>query len=105
MSKDLPGAAGDLAKSNPAVWEAYAALGAATANAGHLTERERRLVKLALAIGAGSEGAVHSHARRGVAEGLATEDLHQVALLAIGPLGLPRAVAAGTWIADITDKN
>ncbi|MCW8842570.1 MAG: carboxymuconolactone decarboxylase family protein [Rhodobacteraceae bacterium] len=104
MSKDLPGAAGDLAKSHPTIWSAYADLGAATAKAGDLTTRERRLVKLALAIGAGSEGAVHSHARRGLAEGVAEGDLHQVALLAIGPLGLPRAVAAGTWISDVTEK-
>ena len=27
----------------------------------------------------------------------------QVAMLAIGPLGLPRAVAAKTWIEDIDD--
>jgi AhpD family alkylhydroperoxidase len=105
MSRNLPGAAGDLAKNNPAVWEAYAALGAATAQAGGLSARERRLVKLALAVGAGSEGAVHSHTRRALAEGLTKEDLHQVTLLAIGPLGLPRAVAAGTWVADITEKN
>ncbi|WP_299793946.1 carboxymuconolactone decarboxylase family protein [uncultured Marivita sp.] len=104
MSNDLPGAAGALAKKHPQVWEAYAALGAATAGAGDLTERERRLVKLALAVGAASEGAVHSHTRRGLDEGIAASDLHQVALLAIGTLGLPRAVAAGTWIADVTDK-
>ena len=105
MTKELPGAAGKLAKENPAIWEAYAALGEATAAAGKLSDRERRLVKLALAIGAGSEGAVHSHTRRGVSEGISGDDLHQVALLAIGPLGLPRAVAAGTWISDITDKS
>lgn len=104
MSNDLPGAAGTLAKKHPQVWEAFAALGAATAGAGDLTERERRLVKLALAVGAASEGAVHSHTRRGLDEGIAVSDLHQVALLAIGTLGLPRAVAAGTWIADVTDK-
>ncbi len=103
MSKNLPGAAGDLAKTHPSIWAAYAELGAATAQAGGLSERERRLVKLALAIGAASEGAVHSHTRRGLAEGVAKDDLHQVALLAIGPLGLPRAVAAGTWISDVTD--
>ena len=105
MSKDLPGAAGDLAEDNPEVWKAYAALGEATASAGELSERERRLVKLALAIGVGSEGAVHSHTRRGVSEGISSTDLHQVALLAIGPLGLPRAVAAGTWISDVTDAS
>ncbi|WP_170347669.1 carboxymuconolactone decarboxylase family protein [Ruegeria atlantica] len=85
------------------MWDAYSALGSATAEAGNLTERERRLVKLALAIGAASEGAVHSHARRGLAEGIPVEDLQQVALLAIGPHGFPRAVAAGTWISDVTE--
>lgn len=104
MSNDLPGAAGNLAAAHPEVWDAYASLGAATASAGGLSVRERRLVKLALAIGAGSEGAVHSHARRGLAEDIGQQDLHQVALLAIGPLGLPRAVAAGTWISDVTES-
>ena len=101
MSKKMPGAAGDLADAYPDVWKGYAALGEAAANAGPLTDRERRLVKLALAIGAGSEGAVHSHTRRGKAEGIEDTALMQVALLAIGPLGLPRAVAAKTWIEDI----
>lgn len=103
MTKDLPGAAGNLAKSYPAVWDAYAALGEATANAGNLSARERRLVKLALAVGAGSEGAVHSHTRRALAEGISKCDLEQVALQAIGPLGFPQAVAAGTWISDVAD--
>jgi alkylhydroperoxidase/carboxymuconolactone decarboxylase family protein YurZ len=102
MTKKLPGAAGDLQEKHPAVWQAYAALGEATATAGALSDRERRLVKLALAIGGGSEGAVHSHARRALAEEIAISDLEQVALLAIGPLGLPRAVAATTWINDVT---
>lgn len=105
MPDKLPGAAGELARQYPDVWEAYSALGKATAKAGGLSDRERRLVKLALSIGADSEGAVHSHTRRGVSEGLPADDLHQVALLAIGPLGLPRAVAAGTWIADVTDPD
>jgi alkylhydroperoxidase/carboxymuconolactone decarboxylase family protein YurZ len=105
MSKDLPGAAGNLARQHPSIWAAYAALGEATADAGGLTARERRLVKLALAIGASSEGAVHSHSRRGMSEGIEAADLHQVALLAIGPLGLPRAVAAGTWISDVTQEK
>lgn len=101
MTKFLPGAAGDLAEDHPDIWKAYAALGHATAKSGPLTERERRLVKLALAIGAGSEGAVHSHTRRARSEGIEQAAIMQVAMLAIGPLGLPRAVAAKTWIEDI----
>lgn len=100
MTKKLPGAAGDLAEQHPDLWKAYADLGKACADAGPLSERERRLVKLALAIGAASEGAVHSHARRARAEGIEEKAIQQVALLAIGPLGLPRAVAAKTWIED-----
>jgi alkylhydroperoxidase/carboxymuconolactone decarboxylase family protein YurZ len=101
MSEKMPGAAGDLAVQHPEIWAAYAALGKATADAGPLSDREKRLVKLALAIGAGSEGAVHSHTRRAASEGIEAEAILQVAMLAIGPLGLPRAVAAKTWIEDL----
>ena len=100
MTKTMPGAAGDLAEQHPDLWSAYSALGKACAEAGPLTAREKRLVKLALAIGANSEGAVHSHARRARTEGIDATTIQQVALLAIGPLGLPRAVAAKTWIED-----
>ena len=101
MTKSMPGAAGQLAEDQPDIWAAYSALGKATAESGPLSDREKRLVKLALAIGAASEGAVHSHTRRAKAEGIEAAALRQVAHLAIGPLGLPRAVAACTWIDDI----
>lgn len=101
----LPSAAGKVASEYPAVWQAYAALGKAAAEAGPLDERTRRLVKLALAIGASSEGAVHSHTRRAIAEGLSKDELKQVALLAIATLGLPQAVRGLTWIEDITNPS
>ena len=46
----------------------YAALGKACSQAGPIDGRTARLVKLALAVGALSEGAVHSH-RRALEEG------------------------------------
>ena len=102
---ELPSGAGNVARAYPAVWEAYAALGKATAEAGPLDERTRRLVKLALSIGASSEGAVHSHTRRAVAEGILKTELRQVALLAITTLGLPQAVKGLSWIEDIADPR
>ncbi|MBX9700714.1 MAG: carboxymuconolactone decarboxylase family protein [Acetobacteraceae bacterium] len=102
-AKELPAAAGEVARHWPEVWRAYAALGEACAGAGPLDGTTLRLVKLALAMGAGSEGAVHSHCRRALAEGVPPEALKQVAVLAIPTLGLPRAVAALTWIEDVTD--
>lgn len=99
---DLPGAAGQIAKEKPELWSAFQALGAATGAAGPLSEREQRLVNLALAIGGDSEGATHSHARRGLAEGLSREDLEHVAFLAITTLGWPQAIRGLTWVRDIT---
>jgi len=98
----LPATAGEIADDYPEVWRAYAGLGSACADAGPLGARERRLVKLALAIGAESEGAVHSHARRALEEGIAPDELEHVALLTIATLGFPAAAAALSWIRDCT---
>ncbi|AMD00783.1 MULTISPECIES: carboxymuconolactone decarboxylase family protein [Halomonas] len=102
-NQDLPSGAGKVADDYPEVWQAFASLGKACAEAGPLDARTRRLVKLALAVGSGSEGAVHSHMRRAMDEGIEPEALKQVAMLAIPTLGLPGGVAALTWIEDITD--
>lgn len=101
-SEELPSAAGEIARTYPAIWQAYNGLGQACAEAGPLTGRTLRLVKLALAIGAGSEGAVHSHARRALEEGVNIEELRHTALLAITTLGFPQAVRALRWIEDLS---
>ena len=62
-----------------------------------------RLVKLALAVGAGQQGQVHSHARRGLKLGLMPAELRQVALLAIPSLGWSAGVAALSWINDVLE--
>jgi alkylhydroperoxidase/carboxymuconolactone decarboxylase family protein YurZ len=58
-------------------------------------------LKLAFAIGASSEGAVHSHARRAVEEGISPAELKHVAILAIPTIGFPQAVKGLTWIEDV----
>jgi alkylhydroperoxidase/carboxymuconolactone decarboxylase family protein YurZ len=101
---ELPSGAGDLARKYPAVWQAYSGLGEACADAGPIDGKALRLVKLALAIGVSSEGAVHSHVRRALEEGISKEEIKHVALLAIPTLGFPQGVRVLTWIEDITDK-
>ena len=98
----LPGTAGQVAQEYPGLWRAFQALGAETGKAGPLDDKARRLVSLALAIGADSEGATHSHSRRALAEGLAAEELEHVAYLAITTLGWPRAIRGLTWVRDVT---
>ena len=99
---ELPGTAGQVAKEKPELWRAFQALGAATGKAGSLSEREQRLVNLALAIGGDSEGATHSHTRRALAEGLLADELDHVAFLAITTLGWPRAIRGLSWVRDVT---
>jgi alkylhydroperoxidase/carboxymuconolactone decarboxylase family protein YurZ len=105
MKRDLPSGAGLLADRHPKIWAAYENLGEAVAEGGPLDAKTRRLVKVALAIGCSSEGAVHSHVRRAVSEGVKAEELRHIVLLAIPTLGLPAAVKALTWIDDILEKQ
>jgi alkylhydroperoxidase/carboxymuconolactone decarboxylase family protein YurZ len=100
IDESLPPIVEALARAHPELWEAYNRLGHAAAEAGPLDAKTERLVKLAIAVGAGREGAVHSHVRRGQGAGLTGDELRHVALLAITTIGWPAAVAALTWIED-----
>ena len=104
QEEQLPSKAGEVARDFPEVWMAYAALGKACATVGPIAGKELRLIKLALSIGASSEGAVHSHARRAMAEGASKEQIKQVALLAIPTLGFPHAIRVLSWIEDVTNR-
>jgi alkylhydroperoxidase/carboxymuconolactone decarboxylase family protein YurZ len=101
----LPSVVDEFAKKHPAVWDAYNRLGDASSEAGPLETKTQRLVKLAIAIGAGHQGAVHSHARRGLKAGLTPEELSQVAMLGITTVGWPRAFAAHCWIQDMIEQG
>ena len=89
----------------PDVSKAYAMLGGAIHEGGPLDAKTRQLVKLGMAIAAGSEGAVHAHTRRSLEAGLSKAEIYQAMLLAITTVGFPATVAAYTWINDILDAK
>lgn len=103
-TENLPSTAGELADQYPDVWEAYSDLGEACSKAGPVDGETKRLVKLALAAGSESEGAVHSHVRRALEEGIDPETLRHVAILSIPTLGFPKAMATLTWIDDLVEE-
>ena len=105
MKDKLPNFLQGVIEEYPEVWQAYQGLGEACGTAGPLDAKTVRLTKLALAIGAKSEGAVHSHTRRALREGITREELQQVALLAITSVGWSSSMAALSWIQDIVDKQ
>ena len=102
---ELPSIVQRFIERHPDVWEAYNKLGQTAAEAGPLDEKAERLVKLAIAVGGGLEGAVRSHTRRGLASGLSPEELQNVALLGITTVGWPSAIAAFSWIHDELEKR
>jgi alkylhydroperoxidase/carboxymuconolactone decarboxylase family protein YurZ len=102
---ELPPTVEEYARKHPEIWEAYNRLGELAAKAGPLDARTERLVKLAIAVGAGLQGAVHSHTRRGLDAGLSREEMEHVATLAITTTGWPRAMAAISWINESLEPD
>src|SRR5215475_5656102 len=98
--KNFPSQSVSSGNSIRAPWRAFTELGERCHDAGPLNERDRRLIKLALSIGAGLEGATHSAVRNAKRAGLSQEEIQHVVVLAITTLGLPSATRAFTWIGD-----
>jgi len=77
-------------------WEEIARAG----KVGPLDERTARLVKLAIAIGAMREGAVHANVRKALAMGITKDEIAQILALGAATMGLPATVAVHTWLRD-----
>jgi len=101
----VPGRYLKFQKLYPKVFKAYEALGLATQEAGPLPSKTRALVKLALAVGARLEGAVHSHTRRAVEAGCSADEIRHVILLATTTIGFPGMMATFSWVDDVLNKS
>lgn len=101
----LPKVYENFKKAYPRIWQAYDRLGAAVHDTGPLEKKNRELLKLAMAIGARLEGAVHSHTRRALEAGATAEEIRHVVLLGVTTLGFPHTVAAWTWVEDDLRAN
>lgn len=101
MTDHLPDVYTRFRRDHPDVAAAQDRLAEAVAAAGPLTDRELRLVKLGIAIGALAEGSVRSHARRALDSGIPAAAVRQAALAAISTRGFPATIAALGWIDQV----
>lgn len=92
-------------QSNPDLMRAYESFGQAAREAGPLSDREVSLVKLAISIGAGLEGAAHSHCRKALEAGCSEDDLRHVAILSAPTIGFPTMMRAKSWVEDVVSKT
>jgi len=100
MVKGLPKAVDTFRRDYAEVWQAFNDLGNKCHEAGPLDEKGRRLVKIALCVGAGLEGGTHSAVRNALASGCSVEEIRHVVVLGTSTLGLPASIRALTWIDD-----
>jgi alkylhydroperoxidase/carboxymuconolactone decarboxylase family protein YurZ len=101
----LPRVYRDLRAEHSGIAQAYDALGDACRAAGPLSERDQRLVKLGIAVGLSSEGAVRSHVRRGLQEGLTRAELLHAIAIAVPTTGFPATAAAYQWAREVLDAE
>ena len=100
MPHELPSLFLRFKAAHPEICQAFEELGLRLHERGSLSERERRLVKLGIAVGVGTEGGVHSAVRHALAGGCSRQDIEHAVRLAITTIGWPRAMAALSWVSD-----
>ena len=100
MKNDLPEFLQKVVDRYPEVWTSYGELSRALESVTGLDAKSQRLVKLGIAIGAGRQGAVHSHTKKCKKAGWTEAELYHTALLAITTIGWSGAIAALSWIDD-----
>jgi 4-carboxymuconolactone decarboxylase len=101
MTEYLPEIFQHFERRFPDVKAAFDVLGASEHTAGPLSEKERRLVKLGVAVGATSEGAVRSHVRKLLGVGASPEEILHAVVLALTTIGFPRTNAAIGWAEEV----
>jgi alkylhydroperoxidase/carboxymuconolactone decarboxylase family protein YurZ len=88
----------------PELAAAHAAIGKA-GDDGPLDRKTVELIKLGACVGAGLESATKSHARRAVQHGATEAEVEQAVMLAMNPVGFPRAVMAWQWVREQLDEE
>lgn len=95
----------DLRRRYPDYFEALDRLGETARQLGPLDSRNCHLLQLAAAAAKGSQGAVHSHARRALEGGATPEELQHALLILTSTIGFPAVSAALSWVDDLQDSE
>ena len=83
----------------------YKQLGKVCREAGPLERKYQDLIKLGIAIGANSRGAVMSSVRKALASGAVADEIAHVVLLSLTTTGFPNMIAALGWVNEVLDQK
>jgi alkylhydroperoxidase/carboxymuconolactone decarboxylase family protein YurZ len=98
---EKPGFYRNLTKQHPHYLAAVEALGQAVRESGPLDSKALHLVQLAAAAAIRSEGAVHSHVRRAIEEGVTPDEVRHALISLTSTIGFPNVTAALSWCEDV----
>ena len=101
----LPQTYEEFIKKFPKIFEDYRQLGKSCRKEGPLDEKCQDLVKLGIAIGANSRGAVMSSIRKALTSGATHEEIIHVVLLSLTTTGFPNMIAAMGWANEVLGKH
>ena len=88
----------------PEVFKDYKQLGQTCREAGPLDKKCQDLVKLGIAIGANSRGAVMSSTRKALESGATKDEIAHAVLLALTTTGFPNMIAALQWVDSVLQE-
>jgi len=88
----------------PEVFKDYKQLGQTCRAAGPLDQKCQDLVKLGIAIGANSRGAVMSSTRKALESGATKEEIAHAVMLSLTTTGFPNMIAALQWVDSVLEE-
>ena len=88
----------------PGVLKDYKQLGQTCRAAGPLDQKSQDLIKLGIAIGANSRGAVMSSTRKALESGATQDEIYHAALLSLTTTGFPNMIAALQWVDSVLEE-
>ena len=89
----------------PEVFKDYKQLGQTCRAAGPLDQKCQDLIKLGIAIGANSRGAVMSSTRKALESGATKEEVAHAVLLSLTTTGFPNMIAALQWVDSVLEES
>ena len=85
----------------PDVFKDFKNLGQTCRAAGPLSQKYQDLIKLGIAVGANSRGAVMSSTRKALKSGATKEEITHAVLLSLTTTGFPNMIAAMGWVDEV----
>lgn len=91
--------------NHPEVSKAVKNLGDVVRSSGPLDKKTSQLIQLAAAAATQSEGSVHSHTKRALADGASRQEIEHALLLLVSVMGFPKTAAALSWAYDVLEEK